>query len=86
MISFFTIIPNIFKNLNYLFIFYSVELWKYVVTLSTQDEIILWSCETWKPLQKVQFVRPFTKLNPMKLTVDGTGRYIFLSDIDNNVC
>lgn len=62
-----------------------VELWKYVVTLSTQDEIILWSCETWKPLQKVQFVRPFTKLNPMKLTIDGTGRYIFLSDIDNNL-
>ncbi|XP_026817328.1 enhancer of mRNA-decapping protein 4 homolog [Rhopalosiphum maidis] len=62
-----------------------VELWKYVVTLSNNDDIILWSCESWKPLQKVKFVRPFTKLNPMKLTVDGTGRYIFLSDIDNNL-
>jgi len=65
---------------------YSVELWKYVVTLSKHDEIILWSCETWTSLQTVKFVRPFTKLNPMKLTVDGTGRYIFLSDIDNSVC
>lgn len=65
---------------------YSVELWKYVVTLSKHDEIILWSCETWTSLQTVKFVRPFTKLNPMKLTVDGTGRYIFLNDIDNNVC
>lgn len=56
------------------------------MTLSNHDEIILWSCETWKFLQKIQFVRPFKKLNPMKLIVDGTGRYIFLSDIDNNVC
>lgn len=62
-----------------------VELWKYVVTLSKHDEIILWSCETWKSIQIITFVRPFTKLNPMKLTVDGTGRYIFLSDIDNNL-
>ncbi|XP_025194256.1 enhancer of mRNA-decapping protein 4 [Melanaphis sacchari] len=62
-----------------------VELWKYVVTLSNDDEIILWSCETWKILQKVKFVRSFSKLNSMKLTIDGTGRYIFLSDIDNNL-
>ncbi|XP_029348674.1 enhancer of mRNA-decapping protein 4 isoform X1 [Acyrthosiphon pisum] len=62
-----------------------VELWKYVVTLSNNDEIILWSCETWTSLQIVKFIRPFSKQNPMKLTVDGTGRYIFLSDIDNNL-
>ncbi|KAL5237019.1 hypothetical protein ACI65C_004429 [Semiaphis heraclei] len=62
-----------------------VELWKYVVTLSKHDQIILWSCETWTSIQTITFVRPSTKLNPMKLTVDGTGRYIFLSDIDNNL-
>jgi len=56
------------------------------VTLSKHDKIILWSCETWTSIQTITFVRPSTKLNPMKLTVDETGRYIFLSDIDNNVC
>lgn len=64
----------------------SVELWKYVVTFSNHNEIILWSCETWECVQKLLFVRPYNTKNQMKLTVDGTGRYIFLNDIDNNVC
>lgn len=63
-----------------------MELWKYVVTLSNHNEIILWSCETWQSLQKITFVRPFIAMNPMKLAVDGTGKYLLLSDIDNNVC
>jgi len=57
-----------------------------VVTFSNQNEIILWSCETWQCLQKLMFHRSTITENPMKLTVDETGRYIFLSDIDNNVC
>lgn len=55
------------------------------MTLSNQNEVLLWSCETWKCIQKLQFVRPYSKKNPMKLSVDGTGKYIFLSEIDNNV-
>lgn len=62
-----------------------MELWKYVVTLTNKNEIILWSCETWQRLQKLSFVRPYVAGTPMKLAVDGTGRYILLSDIDNNV-
>ncbi|VVC44130.1 WD40/YVTN repeat-like-containing domain,Enhancer of mRNA-decapping protein 4, WD40 repeat region,WD40- [Cinara cedri] len=62
-----------------------IELWKYVVTFSSHNELILWSCETWKQIQKLKFVRPYNTNNPMKLSVDGTGRYLFLSDIDNNL-
>ncbi|XP_025421939.1 enhancer of mRNA-decapping protein 4 [Sipha flava] len=62
-----------------------IELWKYIVTYSNNNEIILWSCETWKRLQKLEFIRPYISDNPMKLTVDETGRYIFLSDIDHNL-
>jgi hypothetical protein len=70
-------------KINFVF---SIELWKYIVTYSNNNEIILWSCETWKRLQKLEFIRPYISDNPMKLTVDETGRYIFLSDIDHNVC
>lgn len=79
---------NYCTNKIYLKLFYvfSVELWKYVVTFSTNNELMLWSCETWKCLQKLLFVRPSINNNPMKLSVDETGKYIFLSDIDNNVC
>lgn len=56
------------------------------MTLTSHDEIHLWSCETWKPIQKLKFIRPsYLQKNPMKLSIDGTGKYIFLSDIDNNV-
>lgn len=55
------------------------------MTFSNHNEIILWSCETWTCLQKLLFIRPCYTQNQMKLSVDGTGRYIFLSDIDNNV-
>lgn len=57
------------------------------MTLSTNNEIVLWSCETWGRIQKLAFVRPFlTESQTMKLSIDETGRYLFLSDIDNNVC
>lgn len=65
---------------------FSVELWKYLVTFSTHNELIIWSCESWKLLQRLKFIRPYNTNNPMKLSVDGTGKYLFLSDIDNNVC
>jgi len=55
------------------------------VTLTDSSELILWSCETWTPLQKLTFVRRTLANNPMKLLVDETGKFIFLSDIDNNV-
>jgi len=57
-----------------------------MVTLSSHNEIILWSCETWECLQKLKFIRRDIGINSMKLAVDETGKYIFLSDIDNNVC
>lgn len=63
----------------------SIEFWKYVVTLTDDNELMLWSCETWESLQKLKFIRGSATNNPMKLTVDETGRFIFLSDIDNNV-
>ncbi|XP_050529005.1 enhancer of mRNA-decapping protein 4 [Daktulosphaira vitifoliae] len=63
----------------------SIELWKYVVTLSTKNELFVWSCESWNCLQKLSFIQPFDSVNPMKLDIDGTGRYLFLSDIKNNL-
>lgn len=55
------------------------------MTLTNNNELILWSCETWTLLQKLTFVRRTLANNPMKLLVDETGKFIFLSDIDNNV-
>ncbi|XP_050426511.1 enhancer of mRNA-decapping protein 4 [Adelges cooleyi] len=59
--------------------------WKYLVTMTNQNEIRLWCCESWECLQILSFVQPIGVDSPMKLTVDGTGKYLFLSNISNNL-
>ena len=70
------------------YVYFSVQFWKYAVTgASNNTELKVWSCESWKCHQKINFIStesPPAKLT-IKATIDPSSSYLILSDITRKV-
>ena len=69
------------------------QFWKFAITgADNNQEIKIWSCESWNCLQTVRFLCPqglpsnFTVEPCMKAALDLGARYFILSDIRRRVC
>lgn len=83
-LSFFTFLDDL-KNMSP-----DAQFWKFAVTgCNKNEELKVWSCETWNCLQTIRFVAP--KVGPsmepivMKAGIDLSARYIILSDKTNKM-
>ncbi|XP_055955286.1 enhancer of mRNA-decapping protein 4-like [Patella vulgata] len=68
------------------------QLWKFAVTGANKNqELKVWSCESWRCLQTVRFLNPpnvpsnFTQDLCLKATMDLSARYLALSDTNKKV-
>ncbi|KAL3859977.1 hypothetical protein ACJMK2_010154 [Sinanodonta woodiana] len=71
------------KNFNF-----EAQFWKFAVTgANNNQEIKIWSCESWNCLQTIRFLSPLTASNSlnvepcMKASLDLSARYLVLSDV-----
>ncbi|KAK3581117.1 hypothetical protein CHS0354_033910 [Potamilus streckersoni] len=71
------------KNFNF-----EAQFWKFAVTgANNNQEIKIWSCESWNCLQTIRFLSPLTASNSlnvepcMKAALDLSARFLVLSDI-----
>ena len=66
----------------------SIQFWKFAVTgCSKNQELKIWSCESWTCLQTIRFRRPPGDSSEirMKAGLDLTARYLLLADIDRRL-